>query len=376
LVVVTLFSLRRSAFALAVAVTGWAAGCAVAPKPMTDPGYAARAYTPVRVAVLPPDVFVVVDQVGDNDPAQAAALGQQVSVEIAQAAEQVLRARGYDVDLSARWDGVHGQDGSVLVSGEELGGLANGVLAFANSPAGGGEGAIGTPQLIAPDLAARVGAATQADAVLYLNVKGQVTTPGKRTASILAGVFFIAIVAVVILALVASSKGGGNSGGSNVGGGGVPRGSSVARAPSPGGGWRGTPPGGSLGTPRGAPLGTPRGAPIPSSGGGWRGGGSAPVVAPGAPVYRGGGPHVGIGVGVIVPLGGPVHTHDGSVGYDDPLFAGDELYVSMTLVSTYDGRVLWHTRDHVDREVDHPEHVDEVVRAFLDTLPPALPRAP
>ena len=128
-----MFSLRRSAFALAVAVTGWATGCAIAPQPMVDPGYAARAYTPGRVAVLPPDVFVVVDQFGDNDPAQSAALGQQVSADIVRLAEQALRARGYDVDLSSRWDGVYGQDGSVLVSGEEIGGLANGVLAFANS---------------------------------------------------------------------------------------------------------------------------------------------------------------------------------------------------------------------------------------------------
>ena len=155
-------------------------------------------------------------------------------------AEQALRARGYDVDLSSRWDGVYGQDGSVLVSREELGGLANGVLAFANSPDGGGDGALATPRLVAPELAARVGWATQADAVLYLNVKGAVTTPGKRTASILTGVFFVAIVAVVILALVASSKGGGNERPGIGSGGGVPRGTSVARAPA-GGGWRGTP---------------------------------------------------------------------------------------------------------------------------------------
>jgi hypothetical protein len=49
------------------------------------------------------------------------------------------------------------------------------------------------------------------------------------------------------------------------------------------------------------------------------------------------------------------YAHDGSIDYDDPMFAGDELCVSMTLVSTYDGRVLWHARDHVDREADHPE---------------------
>jgi hypothetical protein len=46
----------------------------------------------------------------------------------------------------------------------------------------------------------------------------------------------------------------------------------------------------------------------------------------------------------------------------------------MTLVSTYDGRVLWHARESVDREADRPDHVEEMVHAFLDTLPPALPR--
>src|SRR5262249_11713843 len=195
-------------------------------------------YTPLRVAVLPPDVFVVVDQVGDNDPAQSAALGQQVSAEIVRAAEQSLRAHGYDVDLSARWDGIFAQDGSELVSRDQMGGLANGVLAFSNSPAGGGNATLGSPQLVAPDLAGRVGWATQSDAVLYLNVKGAVTTPGKRTASILAGVFFIAIVVAVIVALAASSKGGGNGGGSNwsPGGGARSGAGGVSRAPSPGGG--------------------------------------------------------------------------------------------------------------------------------------------
>jgi hypothetical protein len=356
--------------ALAIAVTGWAAGCAVTPHPMVDPGYAARAYTPLRVAVLPPDVFVVVDQVGDNDPAQSAALGQQVSQEMVQLAEQTLRARGYDVDLSTRWDGVFAPDGSVLVGRDELGGFANGVLAFANSADAGTEGALATPRVVAPDLAARVGWATQSDAVLYLNVKGAVVTPGKRTASILAGVFFVVIVAAVIVALAASSKGGGGSG-NNFRGSGVPRGGSVARAPA-GGGWRGAP--ATSMAPRGAPIGTPRGAPI--AGGGWRGGGAAPGVPRGAPIYRGGGPQLGIGVGVVVPLDGPIYTHDGTVDYDDPLFAGDQLYVSMTLVSTYDGRVLWFARDSVDLEADRPDHIEQLMHAFLETLPPALPRAP
>jgi hypothetical protein len=61
-------------------------------------------------------------------------------------ADQVLRARGYDVDFSAGWDGVRGQDGTMLVSREELGGLANGVLAFANSQDAAPKGALATPR--------------------------------------------------------------------------------------------------------------------------------------------------------------------------------------------------------------------------------------
>ena len=58
------------------------------------------------------------------------------------------------------------------------------------------------------------------------------------------------------------------------------------------------------------------------------------------------------------------------------MFAGDELYVAMTMVSTYDGRVLWHVRDHIDLEANRPQDVERMVHTFLDTLPRALPRPP
>ena len=45
----------------------------------------------------------------------------------------------------------------------------------------------------------------------------------------------------------------------------------------------------------------------------------------------------------------------------------------MTLVSTYDGRVLWHARDALDLEANNPAHVDRMVQDFMNTLPPALP---
>jgi hypothetical protein len=98
-------------------------------------------------------------------------------------------------------------------------------------------------------------------------------------------------------------------------------------------------------------------------------------------VYAGTGPNVSFGVGVWVPLDGPVYTHDGNVGHDDEWFAGDELYVSMTLVSTYDGRVLWHARDHLDLDAEDNRDVDRMVQSFIGTLPargappPATPAA-
>jgi hypothetical protein len=481
---VTLRTLRGSALAMVLGCVAWSAGCATT-KPMVDPVFASGTYTPARVALLPPDIFVVLDQVGDNDPAQSAALGQAVTNETVRMVVETLHARGYDVDLSARWDGIVAQDGSVLVNRDELGWLANGVLQFANGPEGGGQGPMSGPRFVAPELAAKVGWATQSDALLYLNVKGVTTTNGKRAASIVAGVFIIVVVAVIVLALVASSKNnGGSSGNSSAlgrgGGGSGFRGQPVARAapssgggfrgapvsgggaaaampsgasggaasgalrggavggghaasmpsgsaaggraaampsgssggvasgglasggagaghaasmpsgssgpargnltgtPAPsGGGWHGTPPGGSAaaaptaggwhGTPPGGSTAAAQPAAAPSAGG-WRGG--APVGRPaGAPVYRGG-PNVTFGVGVFVPLDGPVYTHDGEVAHEDETFAGDELYVSMTLVSTYDGRVLWHARDHVDLDAEDNRDVDRMVQTFLGSLPP------
>src|SRR5262245_43867592 len=116
--------LRRSAQAMCLGVAAWAAGCA-AQKPMIEPYFAARTYTPARIALLPPDVFAVYDTVGDNDPQRSAALGRAVTEQTARAVAEALQARGYQVDFSARWDGVHAPDGSLVLGGDELGWMAN-----------------------------------------------------------------------------------------------------------------------------------------------------------------------------------------------------------------------------------------------------------
>jgi hypothetical protein len=356
---------RRSVPALFLAVLAWSAACATGPRPLVDSGYAARAYTPGRIAVLPPDVFVVLDQVGDNDPVQSAAIGQAVAAEMGGAIDRSLRGRGYDVDLLPRWDGVYGPDGQPVAGGEALEGLARGIVAFASSDDGGRQGATAVPPRVAPELAANVGAATQTDAVLYVNVKGVVTTPGRETATVLAAVFFVVIVAAVVLVL-ASQKGGG-------GGASHWHGASAAHAPAGGSAWRAAPLG-SVARPAALhpaglrPAAAPRVAAAPPVGGGWRGAGGPPAVRR-DPAYFGGGGNLFL----VVPLDEPVYTHDGSIAYDDPFFAGDEIYVSMTLVSTADGRVLWHARDALDLQVNRPADVERMVQTFLATLPPALP---
>jgi hypothetical protein len=361
---------RRSLPALLLAVFAWT-GCATAPRPLVDSGFAARAYTPGRIAVLPPDVFVVLDQVGDNDPVKSAALGQVVGEETARAIDGSLRARGYDVDMLGRWDSVYGPDGAPVPGGEALEGLARGIIAFASSTDGARQGPTPLPPRVAPELAAAVGSAAQADAVLYVNVKGVVTTPGRQTATVLTAVFIVVIVAVIVLAL-ASQKGGG--GAAHGFGGGA---HAAPRPTGPAGAWRAAPVGAAV-RPGVRPAAFHPGAstavavrPAPPVGG-WRGAGRPPVGVRGGPVYVGGGGNLFL----VVPLDEPIYTHDGSIAYDDPIFAGDELYVSMTLVSTVDGRVLWHARDSLDLEANHPDHVDRMVQAFMDTLPPALPAPP
>jgi hypothetical protein len=345
--------LRRSALALCVSAAAWASGCAT-PGPMIEPAFAARTYTPLRIAVLQPDVFVVLDQFGDNDPAASAALGQAVTNETVQAINQGLRSRGYDVDLSARWDGIVAGDGSLLVNRDELGYLANGILQFGNSAEANPGGPMTAPAFIAPDAAAHIGWATQSDALLYVNVKGVAVSSGKRVGEVLAAVFIVVIIAAIILALAASSKNGGGSS-PNLGRGGGMRGQPVMRGSpparvAPSTAFRGSP-------PAGGPMVAPRGRGVmPMRGGPGR-------------VYGGGGPQIGLGVAVVVPLDGPTYTHDGTVDHEDEIFAGDQVYVSMTLVSAIDGRVLWHQRRSLDLDAQDPRDVDRMVGSFVGGFP-------
>lgn len=353
----SLLFLRKSGIAVALAVLAWSSGCATAPKPAFEPAFAARTYTPIRIALLPPDIFMVLDQVGENDPAKSEALRQQVFADVVKSSTEAFRQRGYDLNLSARWDGVVGQDGQLLASSDELAAMANSILQFANGPGGAKQGPLTTPEIIAPELAAKIGWATQSDSLLYVNLKGLTTTDGKRTAQIVGSVLIVAVVALIILAILADSKGGGGRNASAPRGGGG--GTRAASAPP----IRGTTPTAGRGPVPGMSGGSGRATPPMG-----RGLAPAPIGGP-RHVYGGGGPHVGIGVGVVIPLGGPQYTHDGQVQQEDEWFAGDQMYLSMTLVNASDGRVLWHLRQDFDLDAEDPKDIQQLVQTVVSTIP-------
>jgi hypothetical protein len=358
--------MRVSVAAVALAVGAWAAGCGT-PRPMIEPVFAARTYTPARIAILPPAVFMVYDDYGDNDPQKSWQLGQVVTQQTVGVMADELRRRGYDVNLQARWDGVYDGNGQLLVGGNDLAWLANSIVQFANSEVGGGEGPMESPAFIAPEMARRVGWATQSDALLYVNMKGIAVSPGKRTAQVVGTLLFVVVIAVIVAMLIAQNKGGGRSGdlpggGSGVAGRGVPNagGATTARIGAGAGA-------AAVASGPGAPTSAAVVAPVGrGSWSGARGGGRVYRSSP--RVHTG----VHVGVGWMIPLDSPEHTHDGQVADDDDAFAGDEIHVSMTLVSAHDGRVLWHIRDSVDVEPDKPHEVESFVRRYVDLMPPSL----
>lgn len=327
-----------------------------------DPALAGRAYTPARIGLLPLDVFVVYDEVGANDPQKSAALGRQVSAHASKVLAEAIRRRGYDVDTRAAWEGIRGQDGSMLIPGQELGWFVNAALGFSNQQTADADAGMAGPAFVAPEIAARLGWATGSDAILYANLKGVAVSPGKRTAQVFGVVFFVVLVAAIIAIALAESKGGGRGGS---------RGTPIAGG------------GGVAGPVRSAGMPARPNAPavIP----GVASGGPAPTTADVIPRGRGRVPvggggrtyghshgHVGLGIGVVVPLNSSTHTHEGAVADQDDTFAGDQAYLSLTLISAHDGRVLWHVRESVDVELDNPQEVERVVHQLLSTLPPAL----
>jgi hypothetical protein len=194
-------------------------------------------------------------------------------------------------------------------------------------------------------------------------MKGVAVSEGKRAAQVVGVVLFVVVIAALIAILIAQSKGGGKAevpGAGAAGGGGR----AVGRAAG-GGGTAGAT------APRVSPAtgGATTAVVVPRGHGRYGGGGGRGRVYRSPPRVHTG---VHLGLHMMVPMGSHEHTHDGQVADDDSAFAGDELRVSMTLVSAHDGRVLWHIRDSVDVEADKPQDLERFVRKYMGLIPPSL----
>ena len=265
-------------------------------------GYAARAYTPGRVAVLPPDVFVVVDQVGDNDPAQAAALGQQVSGEMVPPRRRRCCARVATTSICPRaGTGSPGPDGNGAGQRARISAASRTACSRSRTaPTAANEGALARRAWSRPSSRRASAAATQSDARPVRERQGRGRHAGQANGE------------HPRRRVLRRDRCGGHPRDRGVIEGrrqrrrfGLPRfgrrraARDARRARAVGGGWHGAP-ATPMATPRGAPIGTPRGAPHPGGGGvaRWRRAG-----APGGrtDLLRRW-PAPGIGVGVVVPL--------------------------------------------------------------------------
>ena len=120
-------------FVPALAWRWWLGGCASAPRPMIDSSFAARAYTPARITVLPPDVFIVVDEGGDTIPRGPRRWASRSPHKRARRSNRRCVRRGYDVDF--RWAGTASTLRTAARSSpRQLGCDRNGIVSFANQP--------------------------------------------------------------------------------------------------------------------------------------------------------------------------------------------------------------------------------------------------
>ncbi len=195
----SLSAARRRAPFVAVAFAAWAmTACATT----ESRGYVAEttldAPPPRTVALLPVDVHVVFDGMGDLEPEEEAALRKDVNERVARLLAEELPKRGYDLAATLGWEGNGDLDERAIYD------MIDGLVAHSNEVAWGGEGG-GT---IDPEITRYLGAQTGAGAILYVNGRALANTEAKKVWQVvLVGVAALAVVGTVYAASRPSSGG-------------------------------------------------------------------------------------------------------------------------------------------------------------------------
>ena len=276
-----------------------------------------------RVDLLPVDFYLHIDDVEATDETARDRLNQEVSESIEGWTRRFLSESGYLLGNRITWAGTSGARG--FVPGRVIEDMALDLLDFINDeepPEGLGDHA----RFVATDALEQLVAATSSDAVLYVNGKASVESEAKRTRKMIIAVCCFIISAAFLYLIFKQSKGSGSSG------------RSTALRP---------------GSPRG---GRHRPARMRA--------------AARRPRFYGPNLHVGFYTPIFIhsdrrrPHGGYQVEEES----DDEL-QGDRLWLSFTLVSSKDGRVLWHSRQVVNLDATDHTVIEELMAEMMQSFP-------
>ena len=314
-----------------------------------------RVHQVTTVDVLPIDLEVWTEHGYPQPPED---IRDSASSRVMMGAVDLLQKNGYAIDGLIDWNGEIDGRGAVI----ERGDLEHTIASLAAYDVKTGRFPVRLPD---PQLPAKLGTVSGADATLYIGgwayVAAEHESTGEKVAEgILIGVAIVAVVAIVAIALSSKSSssggshGGGGGGGSHVASGGhsAPtfhdhRGG-VAAADNP-----------SFVTVASGSVRDHR------SGGSW-----SPSRSPSS-VHVASGPavHIDTAIDVIDSIDPQTVSHPDWSG-DVPTSGEDsQMYLEMTLVDNATGTVLWHAHQKFPANASSQEDLSRVTRTLIASLP-------
>ena len=330
--------------AVATAACGGGPRWPTTPNAVVDSSFAGAERHVATVDVLPVDLQVWAAPGTERNPEELSG-SLQVSVSGMVAAE--LASRGYQVRSQMDWDGTFVADGGAIehaMSEEEIA-----QTAFALSGFGEAQRLV-RGRILVPYLPVRLGAATGAEATLYVGgwAYAGKDQKGSSTAAKIAKGVLIAVAIVAVVAIVIAAKDGGGGAADAIGG--VASGAAKAA-----------------------------GGAVQVAGRVLHGVAKVGFEA-GKMVLRSG-PDVMDASLDIADAFGHTHTHfDVYAARPDyyntagaPRSGRSAMQLEMTLVDNRNGRVLWHSRQRFPARPEKPKDVERAVGTLLAALPVASP---
>jgi hypothetical protein len=341
--------------AVALITSGALLGCGASWPNRANALAAPQVHDVTTVDILPIDLEVWTE---NGYPLTPDAVRDGASYQLISTAMEALQQRRYAIDGLIDWNGQIDTRTAVmdpLDVEHTIATLARYDLRTGRSPV----------RLPDPQLPARLGAVTGADATLYIGgwayVAAHHTSTGEKVAEgILIGVAIVAVVAIIAIAVAGGSKGGhgGGHGGGGHGGGGH------------GGGGHSAP---TFHDHRVAAADHPQFASLVvhdhRTGGLLRDHRSSGSSGGGVHVSSDTHVHLGTAIDIIDALDPQTPTHPDWSGDVPANSEHSQMYVEMTLVDNTTGAVLWHAHQKFPASAASKDDMNRVVRTMLASLP-------